>query len=397
MFGLLKNEFEKMIFKRKFIVTLICLLLLSGLISFGIYKNKKAQEKYSNPSFIIENLKEDIKRIEMDKEAAPQNQKEQFNMMIADMEKQIEELKLQLNTKKPEWKEALKEDIKRLEESKASLTGPALEVKGVQLDNQIQRDKYFLDNNIKPRESFNLNAYDITIELMSILGMLFIILLAALLSADIVSGEYTPPTMKVLLTRPVSRVKILLSKYITAIVSTVLAVVFVELLVFLVSGLIFGFGDSLYPMAVGTRYKYNPIKSAEYGSRLLQIAGSTYIIPIWKFLLESILMQVVYIVSIVSFFFLLSTVLKSSMISMAVGILGSIGLLILTQTGLFSKISPYLFIVYGDTPSILTGDVIRRINNPASTPAVAITVLLAWTVVCYISSHVVFKKRDLLI
>lgn len=400
MFGLLKNEFEKMIFRRKLLITFLCLTLLAGFISFGIYKSKEAQKKYSDPKFMIENLTQDINRMKAERDSTSGNDnkaKEDYNRMISDMEKQLEELNLQLNAQKLDWRESLTQENKRLEESKNMNDRPDAENQLTYINNQIERNKYFLEHNIKPKDSFNVNGYDLTIELISILGSFFIILITALLSADIVSGEYTPPTMKILLTRPVSRTKILLSKYITAIVSAVMVVISVELLVFLVTGLIFGFGDGAYPAFVGTRYKYNPIKSAELGNQIIQIAGSTYIIPLWKYFIKILAMQVIYIASAVSFFFLLSTVLKSSMISMAVGILISISLFLITQTGYLSKISPYIFVVYGDTPNIITGEIARRVNNPITSPTFAIITLLIWAIICYGISHLVFRKKDILI
>ncbi|MCS4479356.1 ABC transporter permease [Clostridium botulinum] len=65
------------------------------------------------------------------------------------------------------------------------------------------------------------------------------------------SGENNPPTIKFLLSKPISRGKILLSKFIASIISIVLSLFICEFLAFLIIGIAFKFGSLLSPIVVG--------------------------------------------------------------------------------------------------------------------------------------------------
>lgn len=73
--------------------------------------------------------------------------------------------------------------------------------------------------------------------------LMFIPLLIVILAADLVSGEFSSKTIKVLLTRAVPRWKILFSKFIALIMMTTLLVFMIGVLSSLVSFLFFYAGD----------------------------------------------------------------------------------------------------------------------------------------------------------
>ncbi|HRH65827.1 MAG TPA: ABC transporter permease subunit [Bacteroidia bacterium] len=68
-------------------------------------------------------------------------------------------------------------------------------------------------------------------------------LLIALVTGDLISGEAATGTIRLLLTRPVNRTTILLSKYIAGSVYTLLMLVWLGILALFVSLLVFGPGD----------------------------------------------------------------------------------------------------------------------------------------------------------
>ncbi|WP_249727629.1 ABC transporter permease, partial [Bacillus paralicheniformis] len=70
---------------------------------------------------------------------------------------------------------------------------------------------------------------------------LFIPLLVMIVFIDIVSGERSDGTMKMLLTRPIRRWKILLSKYVTMLFFISLILLLVGLFSYILSGLVFGY------------------------------------------------------------------------------------------------------------------------------------------------------------
>lgn len=216
--------------------------------------------------------------------------------------------------------------------------------------------------------------------------------------SDMVSGEYTPPTMKFLLTEPVSRGKILFSKFITLVVSSTVFIVGIELIAFLIMGLIFKFGDFNYPVQVGTKFVQNLAVKPEMGqSAVKAIAGTTFIIPMWKHIINMFLLQALFIVACTAFTFVLSTVLKSSMVSMSLSIVLVIVFNIFSEFPALKKIGQYLFVSFGNVDSVLTGQLVYKFSNINLTPTFSITILLVWTAICYIISHVVFVKKDILI
>lgn len=71
-------------------------------------------------------------------------------------------------------------------------------------------------------------------------------LLVALVTGDLVSGEISTGTVRFLLTRPASRTKILVAKWIAGIVYTFLLLLFMGIIALLVSRWVFGVGDLIH-------------------------------------------------------------------------------------------------------------------------------------------------------
>jgi ABC-2 type transport system permease protein len=68
--------------------------------------------------------------------------------------------------------------------------------------------------------------------------------LSVIIAADSVAGEFSGGTIKLLLIRPVSRTKILLSKYIAVFVYLLFLMLVLFVVSFIVSGLLYGFGST---------------------------------------------------------------------------------------------------------------------------------------------------------
>ncbi len=71
-------------------------------------------------------------------------------------------------------------------------------------------------------------------------------LLVALVTGDLVSGEVATGTVRFLLTKPASRTKIIVAKWIAGIVYTLLLLIFLGIIALFVSRLIFGTGDLIH-------------------------------------------------------------------------------------------------------------------------------------------------------
>ncbi len=168
LYALVKNEMIKMIKKKRFYVILLILLALIPMFTYAQMRVAQHTQKQFGTS--------DWK--------ADQRQK------IADWEKRLSSARTP-----DEWKQ--------------------------QLRVQIQIANYYLEKDVNPSSP---NAVTFTREFVKNAVGLFIPLIIMVISADIVSSEHSTGTIKLLLTRPVRRWKILLSKLITVVFFTSLTV-----------------------------------------------------------------------------------------------------------------------------------------------------------------------------
>lgn len=416
MLTLIGNEIKKLFSRKKTWVVVIGFILLLGILTFALYKEEQNAKKYSSPEFRIQSMQESIsynnkKKQELqDKRNSATSTDEdkkaidreltRIDTDIKNMEESIKGLK-DNSGKNVAWKTELKQQIEAREKAINNEDGSNMpdEYKEREKIN-INQMKYLLEHDIEPMQDYKLIGFNFINKVVEFLGMIFLAMGIAIFISDMVSGECTPPTMKFLITQPVSRGKVLLSKFIAAVVSSVLLIVSIELIYFLFVGLVFGFGSSNYPVMVGTRFQFDMATVNEQGIHPLKaIAGSTYMIPMWKFTLEIFMMQILFIIACVSFIFLISTLFKSSMVSMGVGsIIMIILFVIINQLRPLGKIVPYLFTTYGNVVGVLKGEELAlRFQNPALTVGFSIPVMIIWAIVCYVISHFVFTKKDILI
>lgn len=396
MINLIKNELLKLHYRRKFIVTLIILISLSLLICLGMY----GINKFVRPEAQISALESSVNELKNRKNSSniSDSEKKSLDQQITQLELEINKLKLEKSTSKEDnWQDQLKTNLSSLEQQLTNIDSIMDENSKEEIYKSYITTKYLIDNNIKPATGASLNAYIGIQGLIQALGAIFLVIIVAIISSDIVSGEYTPPTMKVLLTKPTSRSKVLLSKFIAACISSVLVIIIVELLLFIIMGILWGFGNLSSPVIVGTKYKLGLIKAPVFTKNIVPVFKSSYVIPVWSFLLKMLAFQTLFILSTVSFCFLLSTILKSSMISMTLSILGTIALSIFTQIPYFSKVSPFIFNSYSNPMNVIDGSVARSYGSPLMTPLIGTIVLILWGVICYAIAHITFNKKDMLV
>lgn len=150
-------------------------------------------------------------------------------------------------------------------------------------------------------------------------------LMVALVSGDIVSGEVQAGTIRSLLTKPVSRTKILISKFIAAEIYTLALIIWLGVLAYFLSLFLFGKGD----VVVLKSDALTVIRSADVGIRFL-----------FAFFMAFLSLSVIN-----CFAFMLSTFSNNSItpivISMSVVILFTI--IGTFDIPLFESIKPYLF------------------------------------------------------
>ncbi|WP_422660891.1 ABC transporter permease [Paenibacillus sp. EC2-1] len=243
----------------------------------------------------------------------------------------------------------------------------------------IQQMQYYLKHDVNPNEP---NGVNFTREFLNNAVSLFIPLLIMAIASDIVSGERTTGTIKMLLTRPVKRWKILLSKLIALVMFVSLIILATYVISYLISGLAFGYKGFELPVFTG-----------------FQIIGSevdmsaVHAVPQWKYLL----MQggLIWFVSLVvaALAFMVSVLVRSTAASIVIMMAALIAGNILTNMASAWNSAKYLFMVNLRITDYLAGT-LPPIEG--MTLNFSLAVLAIWAAAAVIISFTVFTKRDIL-
>lgn len=243
----------------------------------------------------------------------------------------------------------------------------------------IQQMQYYLEHDVNPNEP---NGVNFTREFLNNAVSLFIPLLIMAIASDIVSGERTTGTIKMLLTRPVKRWKILLSKLIALVMFVSLIILATYVISYLISGLAFGYKGFELPVFTG-----------------FQIIGSevdmsaVHAVPQWKYLL----MQggLIWFVSLVvaALAFMVSVLVRSTAASIVIMMAALIAGNILTNMASAWNSAKYLFMVNLRITDYLAGT-LPPIEG--MTLNFSLAVLAIWAAAAMIISFTVFTKRDIL-
>lgn len=135
---------------------------------------------------------------------------------------------------KQELTQQMEDDKKALEDAKRD-GGDDFYVD--MLESNIKQNEYAIENNISPYEKTTWKYMKEMAPISSLIG-LFVIVVAS----DIVSSEFSKGTIKMLLIRPYSRWKILLSKFLATLGFAFVMWLVVIATTWLVGGLAYGFG-----------------------------------------------------------------------------------------------------------------------------------------------------------
>ena len=162
---------------------------------------------------------------------------------------------------------------------------------------------YYIENDIRISKMYT--ARDFMEDFNSNYGA-FITIFSVIVAGTIVSSEFQKGTIKLLLTRPYSRTKILFSKYIVSLVTIILFIVIFLLGQYIIGGIVFGF-DS-----------YN-IPIVEY-----DFAKNTVVtIPAVPYALLKVATNLPMHILLTTLAFSLSTIFMNSAVSIALPILGN--------------------------------------------------------------------------
>ncbi|MNO12257.1 ABC-2 family transporter protein [compost metagenome] len=243
----------------------------------------------------------------------------------------------------------------------------------------IQQMKYYLEHDVNPAEP---GGVSFTREFLNNAATLFIPLLIMGIGSDIVSSERTAGTVKMLLTRPVRRWKVLLSKLITLLMFVSLTVVSTVVICYLISGLFFGYEGLNMPVFTGFQLNGSEVD-----------LSTVHSVPQWKYLFmqTGLIWFVGVIVAILAF--MVSVLVRSTSASIVIMMAALIAGNILSNMASAWTSAKYLFMVNLGLTNYLAG-------TPAPiegmTLGFSLAVLAIWGACSLVVSFLVFTKQDIL-
>ncbi|SHO46951.1 ABC transporter permease subunit [Anaerocolumna xylanovorans] len=401
LLGLLKNEFIKLFAKKKTYIIWGLFILLCVMLVIVSESSERNYLKYSSPKAQVENLTNELanqetylKSIQNDASLSEEDKKvneEQAGIYIESLKEQLESAKASLeNSTKMDWKGELEARIKEQQKTVDSISDTDARKDQTR---ELERLKLHLANNVPlDAENYNtgINYYVLNVIMIA---ASFLAIGLTLFNGDNVSNEYNPGTLKFLLVQPVSRIKVLLSKYIVMVLSSTALIMVTQLLFFLGVGVIKGFGNFNRPYLVGLKYEYAYQNGQKY---ITEVSGSGHYIFLWQYLLEALALQLLFLIVIVTFVLLISTISKSSVVTMTVlicAILG--GNIVYNLSTTYRKISPFIFLHYSNIEDIITGRIVMRTGSFLFTWQ-TVAGMSALTAFLFLGISLwVFKKRDI--
>jgi len=324
MFALVQNETIKLLRRRRFLVVLLILVILIPIFTYAQYRNVQTVQERLGTS---------------DWRALLQQQ-------IVDTQNRLASSRLP-----DEWRQFLKI--------------------------RIQQQQYYLDHDINPNApggpSFARGFMDQAVSL-------FMPMIIVILAVDLVSAEYSEGTIKLLLTRPVRRWKILTSKLLTLLLFTSLTILSALVLAYLISGVVFGYSGWTLPVLTGFEIVGSELDTSQ-----------VFMVPQWLYLLMQygLAWFVCVVVGVIAL--MVSVLVRSAAAGMGIMMAALISGSILTQMATSWESAKYFFMVNLEITNYLAGTLppIQGMTLPFS-----LTVLSVWGLAALIVAYTVFIRRD---
>lgn len=405
MLKLIGNEIYKNFKKKKIIAVAILILLVTIMGCYSTYddlKNASPKEKLGAAEKYLDYLNKQVESTKLS-----ESEKKTYDIKIDNQKNYINEFKKSLAMNDSNWKKILVDKITELNKKIIGLGASESEGKK-EIDFEIKLDKYYINHNISPNDEYKVTSVNMIFQSISFVNLFFLPFIILIMVADVVSGEMSPPTIKMLLTKPVSRQKILLSKFVASVISVSSLMLIFQTIAFFIMGVIFKFGNLAMPKVIGYKYINDPEKLAQNLKGIRQVAGNSVISPFWQVIIVVLLMQLLYIIACTCFCLLLSVIIKKSNSSIGLGFIMLIALTIMNMNfviansqeakiSVFDKVIPFLFTTYGDGYMLITGILSYKAGNSLITVMGGISTLIIWSGVCYVIANFMFKRSDILV
>lgn len=229
--------------------------------------------------------------------------------------------------------------------------------------------QYDLNHNINPYEK-NSWTFMGSMSLLTALVTLFVVIIAG----DIVAGEFTWGSIKMLMVRPHPRWSILLSKYLASILFMVALMVEVLIASWLVGGLFFGFGG--FDTVSVTSGVHGQIIVDKVSVQTMELYG----------------LRILHVLLIMTIAFMISTIFRSS--ALAIGISIFVLFAVNVAGGIFTQYDWMKYLIF---PNLALA---QYLNQPTGmlkgmTLPFSLIVDLVYWLIFLIVTWWIFQKRDI--
>ncbi|MDP7979216.1 ABC transporter permease [Bacillus sp. WLY-B-L8] len=243
---------------------------------------------------------------------------------------------------------------------------------------RVQQQQYYLEHNINPSAPGAPTFVRMFIEQ----GItLFIPLLVMIVAIDIVSGERSDGTMKMLLTRPIRRWKILLSKYVTMVLFISLILLLVGVLSYAFSGIVFGYAGWDLPVLTGFVTEKDTLNTS-----------FVHLIPQWQYIVMAYGLAWFVAIVVGTISFMVSVLIRNTPAGMGVMLAALIAGGILNNFATSWEGAKYIFSVNLSLTDYLSGQLPALQGLSMSFSLLNLTI---WAVVSLMIAFAVFTKQDM--
>lgn len=356
--------------------------------------NKFLKELDSNSwkYFVNKEIKittDEIASLEKEREKA--KNKELYNSRIKKEKNKLEKLKLRLEKDIPydnNYLNTALEDYKQAPQTykdfKESVIKNASEF-NIKEEYQIKRqyieymknnanNKYIIDNKVdinSPKTTRNLLINTLSD------NFLFIMIIIAAGAGSIVSTEFDKGTIKLLLVRPYSRNKILLSKYIVSMFMIIFAILSAFIMQLIIGGIFFGFSSLNIPVVI-----YNFVQN-----KVMHI-------NLFKYIFDNVLAVLPEFILLATLAFAISTITNVSTLGVALPIVGVGAADIINLIAINRNIIPlkYFVTLNWNFTNYLYGGV-----NSFPTLSIPFSILICaiYFLIMIITAFIIFNKRNI--
>ena len=352
------------------------------------YNILKEQLENDNLSYFlkkdIELINEELEKLEEEyANIKDEKLKKDLSIQIKEIKINLKILNYKLNNNIKESDNYLNNALKtyqenyKILESYNQLTRKKTHAEKIELNATISRlkiSKYVIENKININKQNTLNY-----QLRTIIEdyEIFIVILILIISSTIICDEFKDGTIKLLLIKPYSRGKILLSKFLTATSVIILTILILIIAQLIIGGIILGFDSLNIPVVV---YDFTWGKLVEYN--------------IFHYMIIRIITRIPFLLILILLTFLISIITNNVAVSITLPLM----LYMFTQTFEYLTIQyqlefmKYLVNLNWNLQSYLFGN-LNKI--PYIDLKFSIIILLVYFIIMGILSYILFKNKNI--